>query len=82
MESEVNHFSKALQTHMVDVTSDPALMLDFKNEIEGIPTIDLTREDAVLHYPSLKGNITQDLEDDLEVPTTALGHFQSSTHCS
>ena len=51
MESKVDHFSKALWTCMVDVTSDPALMLDFKSEIEGIPTIDLTEEEAVLHYP-------------------------------
>ena len=42
---------------MVDATSDPALMLDFKSEIKGIPTIDLTAEEAVLHYPSSKGNI-------------------------
>ena len=74
MESKVDHFSKALWTLMVDVTSDPALMLDFKSEIKGIPTIDLTGEKAVLHYPSLKGNIAQDPEDDLDAPTTAFGH--------
>ena len=54
MESEVHHFSKALWNHMVDVTSDPALMLYFKSEIKGIPTKDLTGEKAVLHY-TLKG---------------------------
>ena len=43
-------------------------------EIEGIPTIDLTTEEVVLHYPPLKGNISQDPEDDLDTPTTALGH--------
>ena len=59
---------------MVDVTSDPALMLNFKSEIEGIPTINLTGEEAVLHYPLLRGNITQDLKDDLDAPTTAPGH--------
>ena len=59
---------------MVDTTSDPALMLNFKSEIRGIPTIDLTGEEAVLHYPPLRGNITQDLEDNLDVPTTASGH--------
>ena len=59
---------------MVVVTSDPALMLDFKSEIKGVPTIDLTGEEALLHYPSLKGNITQDPEDDLDAPTRALGH--------
>ena len=78
MESEVNLFSKVLQTHMVDVTLDPALMLNFKSEIEGIPTINLTGEEAVLHYPPLKGNIAQDPKDDLDAPTTALGH--SSHH--
>ena len=60
MESEVNHFSKVLQTHMVNVTSDPAPMIDFKSEIEGIPTINLTGEDAALYYLPLKGNIAQD----------------------
>ena len=59
---------------MVDVTLDPALMLDFKSEIEDIPTINLTGEDAVLHYLPLKGNIAQDPKDYLKVPTTALGH--------
>ena len=59
---------------MVDATLDPALMLKFKSKIRGIPTIDLTGEEAVLHYPPLRGNITQDLKDDLDVPTTAPGH--------
>ena len=59
---------------MVDETSNPTLMLDFKIGIEGIPTIDLTTEEVVLHYQPLKGNIAEDLEDDLDVPTTALGH--------
>ena len=58
---------------MVDVTSNPVLMLDFKSRIEGIPTIDLTTKE-VAHYPPLKGNIAEDPEDDLDVPTTALGH--------
>ena len=65
-ESEVGHFSKVLQTHMVDVTSNPALMFNFKSRIKGVPTIDLTGEEVVLPYPPLKGN--------LDAPTTALGH--------
>ena len=71
LESEVDHLSKALQTCMVDVTSNPAL--EFKSGIEGIPTIDLTTEEVVPCYPPLKGNIDEDPEDDLDVPTTALG---------
>ena len=59
---------------MVDTTSDQALMLNFKSEIEGIPTIDLTGEEAILHYPPLRGNITQDLKDNLDAPTTAAGN--------
>ena len=59
---------------MVDVTLDSALMLDFKSEIEGIPTINLTGEEAVLHYLPLKGNIAQDPKDNLDAPTTALDH--------
>ena len=37
---------------MVDVTSDPALMLDFKSEIEGIPTIDLDAPTTALGHSS------------------------------
>ena len=59
---------------MVDTALDPALMVNFKSEIRGVPTINLTGEEAVLHYPLLRGNITQDLEDNLEVLTTAPGH--------
>ena len=59
---------------MVDVISNPALMIDFKRRIKGIPTIGLTTEEVVLHNPPLKGSIAEDPEDDLHVPTTALGH--------
>ena len=75
LESEVHHFSKTIQTCMVDVTSNLALMLDFKSRIEGIPTIDLTTEEVAPHYPPLKGKIAEDPEDDLDMPTTALGHL-------
>ena len=74
LEIEVDHFSKVLRTHLVDVTSDPALMLDFRCGIKNVPTIDLTREEAVLHYLPLKGNIADNSENALEVPTTALGY--------
>ena len=80
MEMEVDHFSKVLQTHLVDVTSNSALMLDFSCGIEGIPTINLTKDEAVLRYLPLKGNIADDPEDHLEVPTTApgpLNHHQT-----
>ena len=73
MEMEVDHFSKVLLTSQVDVTSNPALMLDFSCGIERIPTINLTKDEAVLCYPPPKGNIADDPEDDLEVPTTAPG---------
>ena len=75
LEIEVDHFCKVLQTCLVDVTSDSALMFDFRCGIKNVPTIDLTREEAVLCYPPLKGNIADDPEDDREVPTTALGHL-------
>ena len=82
LKMEVDHFSKVLQTHLVDATSDPALMLDFRCGIENVPTINLTREEAVLCYLLLKGNIDDDPEDDLEVPTAALGHLscQQTVH--
>ena len=44
LEIEVDHFSKVLQTYLVDVTSNPALMLDFSCGIKGVPTIDPTKD--------------------------------------
>ena len=55
-------------------------MLDFSCGIEGIPTTDLTKDEPVVHYPLLKGNIADNPEDDLEVPKTApgpLSHHQT-----
>ena len=62
---------------MIDTTLNPALMLNFKSEIEGVITIDLTGEEDVLNYPPLRGNITQDPKDNLDASTVAHGH---STH--
>ena len=59
---------------MVDTASDPALMLNYKSEAADIPTIDLTGEEANIHYPPPKGNITYDPEDDLDTSTAAPGH--------
>ena len=73
MEMEVDHFSKMLQTRLVDVTSNQAHMLDFSYGIKGIPTINLTKDEAMVHYLPLKGNIADDPEEDLEVLTTASG---------
>ena len=66
----------------MDITSDPALMLDFRCGIEDVPTINLTKDEAVLCYPLPKGNIADYPEDDLEVPTTAPGpsNHQQTVH--
>ena len=44
LEMEVNHFSSVLQTCLVNVTSNPTLMLNFNCGVEGVPTIDLTED--------------------------------------
>ena len=36
--------------------------------------VGLTTKEVVLRYPPLKGKIAEDPENDLDVPTTALGH--------
>ena len=68
---EVNHFSKVLQTRLVDVTANLTLMLDFSCGIKGVPTINLTKDQVEVHYLPLKGNIADDPEDNIEMPTTA-----------
>ena len=36
---------------MIDTTSNPTLMLNFKCEVSDITTIDLTGDEAILRYP-------------------------------
>ena len=48
-------------------------MLDFSYGIKGVPTIDLTKDEVEVHYPPPKGNIADDPEDNIEMPTTAPG---------
>ena len=77
---EFNHFRKVLQNNLVDVTVNPTLMLNFTCRIKGIPTIDLTKDEVEVCYPASKGNIANDSEGDIEMPTTALGsltHYQT-----
>ena len=73
LEMEVNHFSRVLQTHLVDVTSNPTLMLDFNCGVKGVPTIDLTKDEVEVCYLPHQGNIAEDLEDDMEMPTAVPG---------
>ena len=78
LETEVNQFGRTLQTHMLDVTSDPALMLNFKSEVADVPTINLTGTEATITHPPLWGNITLDAEEDMNTPTTVPGHSSHS----
>ena len=66
---EVNHFSRVLQTHLVDITSNPTVMLDFNCGVKGIPIIDLTKDEVKVHYPPHKSNIAEVPEDYMEMPT-------------
>ena len=82
LEMEVNHFSSVLGTHLVDITSNPTLMLNFDCGVEGVPTIDLTQDEIEVCYLPHKGNIAEDPEDDMEMPTAVpnpLTH-QPATH--
>ena len=59
---------------MVDVTSDPALMLNFKSDVADVPNVDLTGTEAMIIHPPLRGNITLDAQEDVNVPTAVPGH--------
>ena len=81
LEMEVNHFSRVLQTCLMDITSNQTLLLDFNCGVEGVSTINLTKDEVEVHYLPHKSNIAEDLEDDMEmlaaVPgpqLTMLGH--------
>ena len=62
------------------MTSIPALMLDFNCGVKGVPMVDLTKDEVEVHYPPLRGNITEDLEEDLEMLVPAPSTHQPSIH--
>ena len=66
---KVDQTVRNLQTCMVDTTSDPTLMLNFKSEVHDITIIDLTGDEAVIRYPPLRGYITEDPQDDTNTST-------------
>ena len=82
LESEVDQIRQDLQAHMINIASNPALMLNFKSEVRDVTTIDLTGDEAIIHYPPLRGNITEDPEDNIKASTEAPGHstYQRAVH--
>ena len=63
---------------MVDVTSDPALMLNFKSEVADVPTINSTGAEAMIIHPPPQGNFALDAEDDMNAPTVVPSHSSHS----
>ena len=50
----------------MEVCSNPALMLNFEPSMQGITTIDLTQEKAIVKFPPLRGNIILPQKDNYE----------------
>ena len=63
---------------MVDVTSDPALMLNFKCEATEVTTIDLTGTEAMIICPPPQGNSALDAEEDMNASTAVPDHSSHS----
>ena len=57
-------------------------MLDFNCEVEGIPTVHLTKDEVEVHCLPLRGNIAEDQEEDLEMlaPAPGLSACQPAVH--
>ena len=66
LEIEVDNTAIALRTRLTEVCSNPALMLNFEPSMQGITTIDLTQEEAIVKFPPLRGNITPPWKDNYE----------------
>ena len=57
-------------------------MLNFDCGVEGVPTINLTKDEIEVCYLPHKGNTAEDLEDDMEMPTAVCNSsiYQPATH--
>ena len=52
---------------MTDVCADPALMLNLEPSVQGVTTIDLTQDKAVIKFPQKRGNIVLAQRDNKDV---------------
>ena len=66
LEIKVDNAAIALRTQLTEVCSDLALMLNFEPSMQGITTIDLTQEKAIIKFPPLRENITPPWKDNYE----------------
>ena len=57
----------------MDVTLNPTLKLNLNCAVEGVPTINLTTDEVVVHYLPHRGNIAEDPEYDMVMPTAVPG---------
>ena len=56
-EIEVDNAATALKTWLTDVCSNPALMLNFQPSVQGVTSINLTQDEAIVKFLTLRGNI-------------------------
>ena len=66
LEIEVENAAITLRTWLTEVCSNQALMLNFEPSVQGITTINLTQEEAIVKFPPLRGNITPPQKDNYE----------------
>ena len=74
--AEVDNTAASLKAQMVDVYSNPALMLNFTPSIPGVAYVDLTQQVMLNFTPSIPGVAYFDLtqEVDLSAPTEREHH--------
>ena len=63
---KVDNGAVALRSWLMDVCSNPALMLNFKPSVQGVTTIDLTQEEAVVKFPPSRGNTAPPWKDNFD----------------
>ena len=56
-EVKVDNAAATLKAQMVDVCSNPVLMLNFTPSVPGVAHVDLTQEEDAVIVPLLRGNI-------------------------
>ena len=67
IEIEVNSAAATLRGCMTDVCADPTLMLNLEPSVQGVTTISLTQDEAVIKCPLERGNIVPVRRDNKDV---------------
>ena len=77
LEIDVDNAATALKAWLTDICSNPALMLNLQLSMQGVTSINLTQDEAIIRFLPLRGNIAPSQKGNYEQYNVIPDHTSS-----